>query len=238
MARRFFVDNDIVLEKEFEITGEEAKHIMILRYNVGEEIIINDKICEIKSINKQKIICKPIKQMDEMGIPNLKITLYQALLKSDKMEFVIQKAVELGVSKIVPFTSKNVVVKLDDKDKIKKNERWNKISVEATKQCGRSDIVKVEEVHKFDEIINELNKYEKSFLAYEGETSKLKDAIRENLDIKEIAIVIGAEGGFEEEEVERFINGGKCISVSLGDRILRAETASLNLLSILMYELN
>jgi len=238
MARRFFVDKDIILEKEFEITGEEAKHIMVLRHNVGEEIVINDKICEIKGIDKQRIICKPIKQMEETGIPNVKITLCQALLKSDKMEFVIQKAVELGVSKIIPFISKNVVVKLDDKDKIKKNERWNKISVEATKQCGRSDIVKVEEVHKFDEIINELNKYEKSFLAYESETSKLKDAIRENLNIKEIAIVIGAEGGFEFSEVETFISEGKCISVSLGDRILRAETASLNLLSILMYELN
>lgn len=238
MARRFFIDNDIILEKEFEIVGEEAKHIMILRHNVGEKIVVNDKICEIKSIDKQKIICKPIKQMEELGIPKVKITLYQALLKSDKMEFVIQKAVELGISKIVPFISKNVVVKLDDKDKIKKNERWNKISVEATKQCGRSDIVEVDGVHKFDEVIDELSKYEKSFLAYESETSKLKDAIRENLDIKEIAIVIGAEGGFEFSEVERLVSDGKCISVSLGDRILRAETASLNLLSILMYELN
>ena len=238
MARRFFVDTEIVIGNDFEIIGEEAKHIMILRHNIGEEIVVNDKICEIKSINKQKIVCRPIKQMEELGIPDVKITLYQALLKSDKMEFVIQKAVELGVSKIVPFISKNVVVKLDDKDKVKKNERFNKISVEATKQCGRSDIVKVEQVHKFDEVINELNKYEKSFLAYESETSKLKDAIRENLDIKEIAIVIGAEGGFELSEVDKFVNEGKCISVSLGDRILRAETASLNLLSILMYELN
>lgn len=237
MARRFFIEKEIENNEEFEIVGEEAKHIMILRYNIDEEILVNDKLCKILSMTKQAIRCVALKQEDEKGIPNLKVTLFQALLKSDKMEFVIQKAVELGAIQIVPFTSKNIVVKLDEKDKIRKTERWNKISVEASKQCGRSDIVKVEKTLEFKEMLEELKKFEKVIIAYENETNSLKNILRSNVDIKDIAIIIGAEGGFEVEEVEKILKNDNSVSVSLGERILRAETASLNLLSILMYEL-
>ena len=152
-------------------------------------------------------------------------------------DLVIQKAVELGVTKVVPFISRNVVVKLDDKDKVKKVERFNKISQEASKQCGRSDIVEVDNVCQFCDVIKSVPNYEKCIVAYENETVKLKDFLKENESIKEIAIIIGAEGGFNENEIQELIEAG-CSSISLGDRILRAETASLNLISILMYELN
>jgi len=237
MARRFVISEEIEVGQEFKIAGDEAKHIMILRHNIGEKILVNDKICEIKDINKQEIKCLALEQAEESGVPDVKITLFQALLKSDKMEFVIQKAVEIGVSKIVPFISKNVVVKLDDKDKVKKVERWNKISVEASKQCGRSDIVPVMTVFGFAKMLDELKNYEKVIVAYENETNSLKKFLRENSRIKNVAIIIGAEGGFDEEEVKSIISNENSISVSLGERILRAETASLNLLSVLMYEL-
>lgn len=236
MARRFIIDKEINLEEDFNIVGEEAKHIMVLRHNIGDKILVNDKLCEIKNITKQSVECIAVEQAEEKGVPSTKITLFQALLKSDKMEYVIQKAVELGVYKIEPFTSKNVVVKLDDKDKIKKGERWNKISLEASKQCGRSDIVNIEMVSSFSNMLDKLKEFELVIIAYENETNSLKDIIRKNLDIKNIAIIIGAEGGFEQSEVEEVLKNNNSVSISLGDRILRAETASLNLLSILMYE--
>lgn len=236
MARRFIIEEEVLIGQEFEITGEEAKHIMVLRHDVGDNILVNDKVCEIKSISKQVVRCLAIEQAEERGVPNTKVTLFQALLKSDKMEFVIQKAVEIGGAEIIPFISKNVVVKLDDKDKIKKVDRWNKISVEASKQCGRSDIVEVKNIFSFLDMVNELKKFDKVIIAYENEVNSLKEVIRENLDINNIAIVIGAEGGFDENEVKQVLENEKAVSVSLGERILRAETASLNLLSILMYE--
>lgn len=237
MAKRFIIEKKIEDDEEFEVVGEEAKHIFVLRNNIGDIIEINDKKCKIIDINKQSVKCRVVGVAEVRGIPNVKITLFQALLKADKMEFVIQKAVELGVSKIIPFTSKNVVVKIDDKDKVKKVERFNKISKEASKQCGRSDIVDVENIYSFCDVIKSIGEYKKCIIAYENETKKLKEVIEQNRNIDEIAIIIGAEGGFERKEVEELIEKG-CVSISLGDRILRAETASLNLISILMYELN
>lgn len=237
MARRFIIDKNLDGVKVFEINGEEAKHIFVLRHNVGDIIEVNNKKCEIIDINKQCVKCNVIGNAEEKGIPNVRITLFQALLKSDKMEYVIQKAVELGVSKIVPFCSKNVVVKLDDKDKVKKIERYNKISREASKQCGRSDVVEVCNVKSFSDVLTQIEEYDNSIIAYENEANNLKEFLKGNNNISDIAIIIGAEGGFEIEEVNDLIKKG-CISVSLGERILRAETASLNLISILMYELN
>lgn len=237
MARRFIIDKELSDNQQFEIVGEEAKHIFVLRHNVGELIQVNNKICEIVSISKTNVNCKVVKDAEVRGIPKVKITLYQAMLKADKMEYVIQKAVELGVTKIVPFISRNVVVKLDDKDKVKKVERFNKISQEASKQCGRSDIVQVDNVCSFSDVVKNVQSYEKCIVAYENETVKLKSFLSENKEIKEIAIIIGAEGGFDESEIHELMRV-RCNSISLGDRILRAETASLNLISILMYELD
>jgi 16S rRNA (uracil1498-N3)-methyltransferase len=237
MARRFIIDRKIEENEEFIISGEEAKHILVLRNNIGDIIEVNDKKCKILDINKQNIRCRSIENAEIKGVPNVKITLYQALLKSDKMEYVIQKSVELGASRIIPFSSKNVVVKLEEKDKIKKVERFNKISREASKQCGRSDIVQVENIKTFNDLLGEVKNYKKCIIAYENETNSLKELIRENIGLDEVAVIIGAEGGFDKKEVEQLIENG-CVSISLGDRILRAETASLNLISILMYELN
>lgn len=235
MARRFIIEKSISDGEEFCISGEEARHIFVLRHEKGDIIQVNDKICEIRDINKQTVSCKVIGEAEEKGIPQLKITLFQAFLKSDKMEFVIQKAVELGVSKVVPFISRNVVVKLDEKDKVKRKERFNKISLEASKQCGRSDVVEVADICEIKDVAEEIKKYGYSIVAYENEKAKLKQYLN-NKEIKEIAIIVGAEGGFNKDEIELLSDSG-CESISLGDRILRAETASLNLISILMYEL-
>lgn len=242
MARRFIVEDiDLKIENDIvNVVGKEVKHINILRHNVGDTIIINEYICEILKIDKKEIVCKILKKAEERGVPSTKITLFQSLLKSDKMDYVIQKAVEIGVSKIYPMESKNIVVKLDVKDKIKKCERYNKISKEASKQCGRTDIVNVCDIIKFNENAEEILKsYDAVLFAYEAEEKSLKTAVNKIKEdkCKNIAIIIGPEGGFLEEEVEKFSKLPNVYTVSLGQRILRAETASLNLLSILIYEL-
>lgn len=238
MPKRFVTENYKINGNKIEIFGEEAKHIFVTRSNPGNEIVLNNYICKIISTNKNNIVCEIIGYAEQNGIPDTKITLYQALLKSDKMEYVIQKSVELGVTKITPFISKNVVVKIEEKDRNKKSDRWNKIAIEAVKQCGRSDIVTVDNIINFNKMNETLSEYDKVILAYENETKSLKDMLR-NIDKKEnIAIIIGAEGGFNIDEVEQILLNKNAVSVSLGSRILRAETASLNLLSILMYELD
>lgn len=236
MARRFFFEREIEIGEEVIVTGEEARHIMVLRHKVGDSIIVNDKVCRIESVSKQGVSCRVMEEAVEKGVPNTKVTLFQALLKSDKMEYVIQKSVELGVYKVCPFSSKNVVVKLDEKDRGRKVERWNKISVEASKQCGRSDIVEIDMVCDFSKMIDKLSDFEVVIIAYENETNNLKKVIKDNINAKNIAIIVGAEGGFDKSEVLEVLKQENTVSVSLGERILRAETASLNLLSILMYE--
>lgn len=237
MARRFVTEDYMINDDIIEIYGEEAKHIEVLRHKVNDTIEVNNRNCKIISIEKNKVVCKMFGEEIKRGVPNIDITLYQALLKSDKMEYVIQKSVELGISKIVPFESKNIVVKLKDNDKNKKIDRYNKISKEATKQCGRTDEVEVENVMSFKEMLNSLEDYSAVILAYENEEQPLKDVLK-TINTEKIAIIIGAEGGFDKEEVEKILENKKAVSVSLGSRILRAETASLNLISILGYEFN
>lgn len=235
MARRFVTDDCFINGNIIEIYGEEAKHIEVLRHKVNDIIEVNNRNCKIINIEKNKIICEMFGDEIKRGIPNVDITLYQALLKSDKMEYVIQKSVELGISKIVPFESKNIVVKLKDNERNKKIDRWNKISKEATKQCGRTDDVEVENVMNFNQMLSSLDEYTSIILAYENENQLLKEVLKQ-INSKKIAVIIGAEGGFDKEEVEKILQNKKANSVSLGSRILRAETASLNLISILGYE--
>lgn len=236
MARRFITDKYTLQNDLLEIYEEEAKHIFILRHKKGDIIEVNDYMCEITDISKDKTSLKILGQADKKGIPSTKITLYQAILKGDKMEYVIQKSIELGVSNIVPFISKNVVVKVENKDILKKSERWNKISKEASKQCGRGDIVDVENIMNFKEMNNSLKDFSKIIVAYENENKPLKEVLRALNKEEKIAIIIGSEGGFGKEEIDEILEKENAVSVSLGKRILRAETASLNLISILNYE--
>ena len=158
MARRFIVNKEDIRylpeSDEYIIKGNEVKHIQVLRHDIGDNITINNEIYEITKMKKDEIILKYIKEAPLKGIPKVNITLYMAFLKSDKMDFVVQKAVEIGVKKIVPFFSSNVIVKLEEKDRIKRRQKLQKIADEACKQCGRMDIVEVEEFENFQELKN------------------------------------------------------------------------------------
>lgn len=242
MARRFIVeDSDIKLlnEENIEIIGSEVKHIQVLRHDVDDEITVNNKIYKIAQMKRESIVLEYIKEAPQVGVPTSNITLYIAVLKNDKLDFLVQKAVEIGVKNIVPFFSSNVIVKLDDKGRIKRQEKLQKIADEACKQCGRTDSVEVREFIDFNELTKTLNSQEKVLFAYEAAKESLRIEMEDikNNKYSDVAIVIGAEGGFTPKEAETLKDIPNVKVVSLGSRILRAETAALNLLSIVIYEM-
>lgn len=246
MARRFFVkDNEIKISgKDISVIGEEIHHINVLRHKVGDVILINKYKVLIEELSQDKLKGKIEGIEENINENKVIIKLYPAYLKSDKMEFVIQKAVELGANAIVPFLSKNCVVKLDEKDKQKKLDRLNKISLEASKQCGRSDIVHINNIPNIsgDNFIQDLKNNTYNIFAYENSKESLKDILRniqkQSNESISIGIIIGPEGGFDKTDINILKQMDNLHEVSLGKNILRAETASVNLLSIVNYELN
>lgn len=241
MARRFIVDKENIneLQDKYVITGPEVKHIQVLRLNIGDEVVVNSGIYKICQMTRDEVILEYIKEAPIVGVPNMQVTLYIAFLKSEKMDFVIQKAVEIGVKKIVPFFSSNVIVKLDSKDRKKRREKLQKIADEACKQCGRMDTVEVAEFLEFSQLKKDVLENEKVFFAYEASKDSLRREITQAKEakLKKIGIVIGAEGGFTPNEAQELTSIENVSCVSLGTRILRAETAALNLLSIVIYEM-
>lgn len=242
MARRFIVDEkdiNFIDENNIEIIGNEVKHIQVLRHNVGDEITVNTKIYKITQMKRESIVLEYLEDAPIKGVPKNNITAYLAMLKNDKMDFLVQKAVEIGVKTIVPFFSTNVIVKLDDKGKQKRREKLQKIADEACKQCGRMDTVVIEEFLEFNEVVTDVEKLQKVLFAYEAANDSLRIEIDDIKDKKynNVGIIIGAEGGFTSKEAEKLKEISNVKVVSLGSRILRAETAALNLLSILIYEM-
>ena len=241
MARRFIVKNENIEENNgnIVISGEEVKHIQVLRFNVGDVVHVNDSMYKIVSMTRNTVELEFVEKAEVLGVPKTNITLYMAFLKSDKMDFVVQKAVELGVSKIVPFFSSNVIVKLDAKDRAKRKDKLQKIADEACKQCGRTDTIEVAEFLDFGIMKKDFLTQEKVFFAYEASKESLRNEINEakSKKFENIGIVIGAEGGFTPKEADELKEIENVSVVGLGERILRAETAALNLISIVMYEM-
>ncbi|MBQ2238540.1 MAG: 16S rRNA (uracil(1498)-N(3))-methyltransferase [Lachnospiraceae bacterium] len=241
---RFFSLEETFTKETVEITGEDVNHIKnVLRMKIGEEIQIsngNEKeyICTIESMEKDKIIAKIVDVIGMSSELPVKITLFQGLPKGDKVEYIIQKAVELGAHRIVLVDTKRTVVKLDEKKASKKIERYNSIALSAAKQAKRSQVPKVEGVMSLEQALKEADELDEILIPYENAQgiSYARQVVK-NLKGKEsIGVFIGPEGGFAEEEVEKTKNhGAKCIT--LGKRILRTETAALTALSILMFEL-
>lgn len=233
-------NEDMDVNELYKLTGSELKHIQVLRHNVGDSIVINNMECNILYMSKDFAIVNKLNDIQQKGKPSVNITLYPAFLKSDKMDYLVQKSVELGVTNIVPFFSKNTIVKLEDKDRLKRKEKLQKICIEATKQCGRSDEVNVNDFINFKDMLKVIGKHDFCIFAYENETLSIKSVINtlkeKNIEYKDIAVIVGPEGGFDNKEAEELRNIKNVYTVSLGERILRAETASMNLITILIYE--
>lgn len=242
---RFFVPRESIFikneEKYIEIFGDDAHHIShALRMTVGEKIEVCDfssvvYTCELTEFNAQSVLAKVTDEKLSSSEPKNKITLYQALPKGDKMETIIQKTTECGVYKIVPFRSEFCVVKLDSKDGKKKQQRWQKIAEAGAKQSGRGIIPEVTEPLDFKLAIEDAKKSSLVIFCNERETEKtLKEVLRDG-GFTDIAVIIGAEGGFSQREAD-FITESGASSITLGKRILRCETAPIFVLSSISYE--
>lgn len=243
---RFYVEPSQISDNVIRITGSDVNHIRnVLRMKQGEEIVIcngqgKDCYCIISRVSENEILAS-IESVQETGseLP-AKITLFQGLPKQEKMELIIQKAVELGVTEIVPVMTRRVIVKLDDKKKeAKKLERWQAIAEGASKQSGRGIISKIRPVMNYQEAVREAGKLELSLIPYEN--AKGMDFTREIMhrlkEYKSIGLLIGPEGGFEESEIELAI-ANKINPITLGRRILRTETAGLAALSMMVLVLD
>lgn len=245
---KFFVTDEQIDDKKIYIQGQDVKHIKnVLRKKIKDEIIIcntsnlEDYLCEILEIENEKIWCEIIEKLDNSIESNIDVSIFQGLPKADKMELIIQKSVELGVYDITPIEMKRCVVKLNEKDRMKKIERWQRISEVAAKQCGRNIVPKINSIVNIEKVCNLCDEYDIVLVAYENEREnglkeqlqKLKNQQKEKI---KIAVVIGPEGGIEEKEIDKLKASGAII-ITLGKRILRTETVALNVLSNIMYEL-
>lgn len=229
-------DNDII------ITGDDVNHIRnVLRLKIGDKIIISDGEgldyqCSISDINTDKVIASIediFKNASELPV---KIVLFQGMPKSDKLELIIQKAVELGASEIVPVITKRTVVKIEEKKAGKKLDRYNGIAEAASKQSGRGIIPEVKPFMTFKEALEYAKTMDMNIIPYE-EAEGIEYSRGVINDIKEkrsLGIFIGPEGGFAKEEVSSAMEIG-AKSITLGKRILRTETAGLAVLSIIMF---
>ena len=239
----FFVEEEQVNGENAYISGSDVNHIVnVLRMKIGEELLISvkgdwDYLCKIEEIENDRVNLKLLESMEQRELP-IKLTLLQGIPKSDKLEMIIQKAIELGVSEIIPVKTNRVVVKIDEKKTQAKVNRWNAIAESAAKQSKRSIIPKVLKPQTIDNALEIVKDYGVKLLPYENADGikKTKDILN-SLDSKNnIAVFIGPEGGFEEAEVKKSTDSGFEV-ITLGKRIIRTETAGLALLSNIMIRL-
>lgn len=239
---RFFVEPSQIGEKEIVITGPDVNHIRnVLRMRAGEELLAADGQgseyrCILRELQDSEIraeICRKFSGSAEL--PS-RITLFQGLPKSDKMDLIIQKCVELGVFRIVPVTTKRTVVKLDAKKEESRRKRWTAVSESAAKQSGRGIIPEISGVQSFREAVEEAGELDVCLIPYEkaenmARTREILSGIPAGASI---GVFIGPEGGFEEEEVREAMEAG-ARPITLGRRILRTETAGMAVLAMLGY---
>lgn len=240
---KFFVPSDNVSEDCIVINGSDVAHIRrVLRYREGDCISVSDSsgteyFCTIRKMSDSEIFLDITDKMQSNTELGMDIVLFQGLPKKDKMELIIQKAVELGVTEIYPVINERTVVRLDEKKAQQKTERWNKISEAAAKQSGRTIIPEVHVPISFEDAVSAAEKLEYTIIPYENAEGMAYSAqcIGEAVKAASVGIFIGPEGGFSKEEVDRAAASG-AKAISLGRRILRTETAGLAVLSVIMFE--
>ena len=241
---QFFVEESQIQGSEIVIEGTDVNHIKnVLRMKPGEEIMVSngtDKhyICSILTISGEQVVAKIVDiDTNSTELP-VKLYLFQGLPKADKMELIIQKSVELGVSEIIPVAMKRCVVKFDGKKEKSKLTRWQGIAESAAKQSKRMVIPNISGVMNFKEAVAYAKTLDYNIIPYEfaNGMEKSKQIVKEIGQYKSVGIFIGPEGGFDEAEIA-YAKENNMQIISLGKRILRTETAGLTALSIIMFEL-
>lgn len=242
--RRFFVEPGQIAESVIRITGGDVNHIRnVLRMNPGDQLVVGcqdrEYTCYLEQITEQEITAHIMYVQDTQAELPSRIYLFQGLPKSDKMEWIIQKAVELGVYEVIPVETRRTVVKLEEKKAAKKVQRWQQIAEGAAKQSGRGFIPRIHPVCKFAQALEYGRQCPVKWIPYEraagmAATRELLGNLKPGQDV---AVFIGPEGGFAEEEIQKAQEQGYT-PITLGRRILRTETAGLALLSALMFHLD
>lgn len=236
----FFIENSALLNGMCQISGNDYNHIKnVLRMKPGEKFLVScdgkSNLCKLLRFENETCLAEIITENYQDTNLNTKVYLFQGLPKSDKMELIIQKAVELGVSEIIPVQMARCVVSYDAKKVKSKTERFNSIAESAAKQSKRTSIPLVREVVSFNEALEIAKSLNHFIIPYENEQGMIStlNALKNIKSNDTIGIMIGSEGGFEEKEIQKAIEfGGK--TVSLGKRILRTETASITAMAMIM----
>lgn len=240
---QFFVEDSQIGKEYVTITGSDVNHIKnVLRMRIGEKIRVSstsgqDFYCEIAELTDDFVQADILNEKAESTELPSRIYLFQALPKGDRMEYIIQKAVELGVYEIIPVSMKYCVVKLDAKKAAGKVKRWQAISESAAKQSKRSLIPQIHPVMSFSEAVAYAKSCDVNLVPYENERgmSATRDALEKVVPGNSVSVMIGPEGGFSEEEIETLRDDMDILS--LGKRILRTDTAAICTMSMLMLEL-
>lgn len=236
---RFFVTPEEIQGSSITLTGENAKHAKVLRLKAGEEVLVCDGrglecLCAVEFMTADQVELAVLEQRTSAAEAAVKVSVYMAFPKADKLEHVVQKATELGAYEIVAFPSGRCISKPDDKSLKKKLERWQKIAASAAEQSGRGVIPEVIVLPSFSAALERAAKADKALMFYENEHATTLRMTLEQGDFKTVSLLTGPEGGLEEREVEQARTAGLQIC-TLGSRILRCETAPLCALSAVMY---
>ena len=236
---RFFVTPDEMQPEFLVLTGENAAHAKVLRLKAGEQVLIcdgsgNECVCTISDVSADQISLVVNSRQVSLSEPKVRVSVYMAFSKGDKLEHVIQKATELGAYEIVAFPSSRCVSRPDEKSLSKKLERWQKIASSAAEQSGRGYIPQVLTVDSYKAALERAMRADKAILFYENERATTLKMALESENYETISLLTGPEGGLEPREVEMAKDMGLHIC-TLGNRILRCETAPLCALSALMY---
>jgi 16S rRNA (uracil1498-N3)-methyltransferase len=238
---RFYVSRPQIEKGLLKVEGSEVRHIRkALRLKAGDGIVIFDgsgKEYEGKIVKEDpsSVLIEVQSVISSQRESPLEITLAQSLLKGEKMDYLIQKSTELGVTEIIPFFSSRSIPLLDKSKRLKRYQRWERIAVEASKQCGRGLVPRIEPLQDYLEVLRAPSSDSLCLILWEKEGASLKDILRASTEGTRFFFIVGPEGGVSNEEVEQAKRAG-FIAVNLGERILRSETAGLCLLAILQYE--
>ncbi len=242
--QHFFVTPSQVKDERIYVEGMDVNHMKnVLRMRCGEELMVSDGNnlkyrCSVEGYEEEQAVLRILEEMDVDTELSSRIYLFQGLPKQDKMELIVQKAVELGVYRVIPVSTRRAVVRLDQKKAGKKAERWQQIARSAAKQAKRGYVPEVAFPMSYREALEAARELDVILIPYElakdmKETKEIIERIRPG---KSVGIFIGPEGGFEKEEVELALEYG-AMPVTLGRRILRTETAGMAMLSVLMFHL-
>ncbi|MDP8257353.1 MAG: 16S rRNA (uracil(1498)-N(3))-methyltransferase [Candidatus Alcyoniella australis] len=241
--RRFYLPQIEVVDGKVKITGREHWHMSrVLRLKPGDPLVLfdgsgTDYVCSIENVNVKQTMCSVASRSESTVEPSIAVDLYVGLLKGTKMDQVVQKATELGASAVYPFTSSFTTARLSVERGVQRVERWSRIATEAAKQCGRSQVPRIAAPQNFAEAIRQGSQASLAVIFYEHHRGmSAKQVLRRMGSPSRVAIFVGSEGGFSDDEV-KLAKQARVLAVGLGARTLRAETAALAALALVQYEL-